>query len=787
MASALSPIITQEPQSLTVMPGSNVIFTVAASGTTPLIYQWQKNGTNVTNGGNISGATTISLTIGNAQTNNNGNYTVVVTNSFGSATSSPPAILIVDGQKPVVAITNITAGMMVSNAAFTVLGWATDNVAVASVFVSLSNSVVNTGFALATTANNWANWSTNLTLVAGTNVVRAYAVDTSGNISTTNTVNLDYVVSAILTVSTNGTGSLNPNYNQALLQIGKNYSITATPGTGFIFANWTGGTSLPLGWLTNGATVTFLMQSNLVLQANFVETSKPTLNVTNLTAGQQVSNAAFTVKGTTGDNWGVSNVVCQVNGGGWNSATNINNWTNWAAGVWLVPGTNVFQAYAVNLGGNSSTTNSVSFQYVVTNQLQVRMAGLGTLSPNYSNAWLNVGQNYNMTATPGSGFVFTNWTISTNWIGGSITNNATVQFMMTSNLTLQANFVDVTKPTLSITNLVSGQRVSNAVFTVKGTASDNWQVGNVVYYLNNGAWSNALTGNNWTNWSATVNLVPGTNTIAAYAADTTDNLSTTNAVSFQYVVTNLLGVQATGLGTISPNYSNSWLEIGRNYSMTATPGSGFVVTNWTISTNWLGGVITNNATVQFMMASNLTLQVNFADVTKPTLTITAPTAGQHMTNALATFAGTASDNWKVAGVWYQLTNAILSGGTWNLATTTNGYTNWTTSVTLAVGTNTIKAYAVDLGGNYSATNILSVLSSNTFKLQLALTNALPLKTNGLLFNLQLSIGLNGHIQVSTNMTSWDPLTNFVGTNATLIFRDPAATNFNRRFYRAVIP
>jgi uncharacterized repeat protein (TIGR03803 family) len=689
----------------------------------------------------------------------------------------------VDTNKPVVAITNVTAGMNVSNASFTVMGTATDNVAVASVYYSLNNSP----FASAQTANNWANWSTNLALVAGTNTIAAYAMDNSGNISPTNSVKLVYVLSATLTVRTNGIGSISPNYGGSLLAVGQNYSMTATPGTGFAFTNWTGGTSLPLTFLTNGTTVAFLMQSNLVLQANFVDVQKPVLAITNLTSGQQVSNAVFIVKGTAADNWQLSNVLCQINGGGWNSATNINNWTNWAAGVALVPGTNTVAAYAVDTSGNLSTTNSLSFQFVVTNQLQVRAVGLGTLSPNYSNAWLNVGQNYSMSASPGTGFVFTNWTGGTALPLNFLTDGTTVTFLMQSNLVLQANFVDTQKPVLAITNLTSGQRVSNAMFTVKGTASDNWQVGNVAYYLNSGAWSNALTVNSWTNWSATVNLVPGTNTIAAYAADTTGNLSTTNAVSFQYVVTNLLGVQTTGLGTISPNYSNAWLNIGQNYSMTATPGSGFVVTNWTISTNWIGGRVTNNATVQFMMASNLTLQVNFADVTKPTLTITAPTAGQHMTNALATFAGTASDNWKVSAVWYQLTNSVLTGGTWSLAITTNGYTNWTTTVTLAVGTNTIKAYAVDLGGNYSTTNNLSVLSSNTFKLQLAFTNTLPLKTNGLVFSLQLSAGLNGHIQVSTNLTSWDVLTNFTGTNTTLNFRDPAATNSSHRYYRAVIP
>jgi len=106
---------------------------------------------------------------------------------------------------------------------------------------------------------------------------------------------------------------------------------------------------------------------------------------------------------------------------------------------------------------------------------------------------------------------------------------------------------------------------------------------------------------------------------------------------------------------------------------------------------------------------------------------------------------------------------------------------------LVIGTNTLKAYALDLGGNFSTTNTLSVISSNTFMLQLAFTNSLPMTTNGMTFSLQLSKGLNGHIQVSSNLTSWAVLTNFIGTNATLNFRDPAATNYNHRYYRAVIP
>jgi hypothetical protein len=415
--------------------------------------------------------------------------------------------------------------------------------------------------------------------------------------------------------------------------------------------------------------------------------------------------------------------------------------------------------------------------------LTVHTNGLGFMNPNYNNALLQIGKSYSITATPGSGFMFTNWTGGTTLPLAVLTNGATLQFVMQSNLVLQANFADTNKPTVSITNLATGQRVSNAVFTVKGKAGDNWQVSNVVCQLNGGGWNSATNINNWTNWAAGVTFIPGTNVVQACAVDTSGNISTTNSVSFQFVVTNQLQIHASGLGTISPDYSNAWLEIGRNYSTTATAATnGFVFTNWVVSTNWIGGTIITKTNLSFMMASNLTLQVNFADVARPTNRIIAPTPGQHMTNALATVVGTARDNWKVAGVWYQLNN-----GAWNATSTTNVWTNWTTTVKLSSGTNILKAYALDLGGNFSTTNSVSFVSSNAFKLQLAFTNAVPLKTNGLVFSLELSIGLNGRIQVSTNLKNWATLTNFVGTNSTITFRDPAATNSNRRFYRAVIP
>ena len=76
------PSITSQPTNQTVVAGSNVNFQVSAGGTSPLDYQWWFNGTNAV------GTSTNVLTVTNAQAAQAGAYSVVVTNSAGSVTSS---------------------------------------------------------------------------------------------------------------------------------------------------------------------------------------------------------------------------------------------------------------------------------------------------------------------------------------------------------------------------------------------------------------------------------------------------------------------------------------------------------------------------------------------------------------------------------------------------------------------------------------------------------------------------------------------------------------------------
>jgi hypothetical protein len=80
---ATAPAITTQPGNISTTVGNTAVFTVAASGTAPLTYQWQKNGTA------ISGATSATYTTPTVQLADDGAmFSVVVTNSAGSVTSN---------------------------------------------------------------------------------------------------------------------------------------------------------------------------------------------------------------------------------------------------------------------------------------------------------------------------------------------------------------------------------------------------------------------------------------------------------------------------------------------------------------------------------------------------------------------------------------------------------------------------------------------------------------------------------------------------------------------------
>ena len=77
------PTLVQQPSSRTNFAGSTATFTVLATSPAPLSYQWKKNGSPLSDTGNISGASTASLTISAVSDGDAASYSVLVSNLAG--------------------------------------------------------------------------------------------------------------------------------------------------------------------------------------------------------------------------------------------------------------------------------------------------------------------------------------------------------------------------------------------------------------------------------------------------------------------------------------------------------------------------------------------------------------------------------------------------------------------------------------------------------------------------------------------------------------------------------
>ena len=94
---AFPPVIIDQPQDQTVLAGQMASFSVTTTGAQPLDYQWQFNGTD------LLGATNFNYTVTNADSTNGGGYSVIVSNAFGSLTSSNASLSVYSSAAAVLA------------------------------------------------------------------------------------------------------------------------------------------------------------------------------------------------------------------------------------------------------------------------------------------------------------------------------------------------------------------------------------------------------------------------------------------------------------------------------------------------------------------------------------------------------------------------------------------------------------------------------------------------------------------------------------------------------------
>lgn len=269
-----APVLSVQPESQSVTnyfaeTGPTVSFSVAAGGTAPLAYQWLFNNQPIANGimaasePLIAGATTATLTISNVTTRNAGRYACVVSNSAGRVTSSVATLTVngsstPDATPPTIVITTPpTSVSRVTSNAVNFAGTATDVAGIAGVWIQRDSETP-------AAATGGANWSGSVELNPGTNIIRVFARDLSGNYSLTNRRALVYVVMLPLQLSTNGLGSVRGATNLQMFELGKRYQLTAQAAAGSVFSNWTGTITSPSNVLN------FVMTSNFTAVANFV-------------------------------------------------------------------------------------------------------------------------------------------------------------------------------------------------------------------------------------------------------------------------------------------------------------------------------------------------------------------------------------------------------------------------------------------------------------------------------------------------------------------------------------
>jgi hypothetical protein len=497
-----SPEIFVQPIGQTNAVGSTAAFTVTAIGTVPLRYQWWVNGTNlvkngtIKNGPTIKGATTNVLIISNVQTNNSGNYTVVITNIAGSVTSSN-AFLKVTNVPPTITLQPTSQ----TNGVGTTVKFAVTATGTAPFFYQWQ---VGTNLVTATVTNvlnGITNVVTVTNLVNGENISGATTTNlTIKNVQTTNggyyqVIVINYGGSVTSSVASLTVLSSPVIFVQPIGQtnaVGSNVSFTVTAiGTVPLkYQWWLNGTNLVKnGTIKNGSTISGATTTNLTIKnAQTNNSGNYTVVVTNI-AGSVTSSNAFLK---------VTNIPPAITVQPTNMTVGVGSKATFAVTAtgtaplsyqWQVDGTNLVNGSIKNgaaISGattanltikNAQTNNSGNYTVIVTNyggsvtssNAFLTVASLPMITVQPTNQALAVGSKATFTVTAvGTAPLSYQWQVNgTNLVNGSIKNGPTISGATTASLTIKnAQTNNSGNYTVVVTNIAGTVTSSNAVLTV---------------------------------------------------------------------------------------------------------------------------------------------------------------------------------------------------------------------------------------------------------------------------------------------------------------------------------
>jgi uncharacterized protein YpmS len=670
------PTITTQPQSQAVSQSQSASFSVAAGGTAPLSYQWNFSGAAV------SAATNATLTLSDVQTTQAGNYTVVVSNSWGSVTSAvaaltvyvPPEITTQPKSQPVALGQNISFSVAASGTAPFTYQWYFDGLSL-----------------------GWWGQSSTLTL---------------NNVSILNIGNYTVVVANTAGYTTSAAAALTVDYSPGIQTQPQNQSVMQSQNASFSVVA-SGSAPFSYQWSFDGAAISGATNASLTLTD--VQTSQAgsyTVVVTNPVGSVTSQAATLTV-----------NVPASI--------------TTQPQSQWVTQGQNV--SLSVAAGGTAPLT----YQWYFNGSSLGQAGRSATLSVNNINT--NNTGNYTVV-------------VQNQW-GSATSAVATLAFMVPPVITTQPQSQTV----------ILGQ---NAAFSVSATST-----GALSYqWILNGT---AMSGDT----NATLALT---------------NIQVTDDGSYLVVVTNNAGSITSAVATLTvlvppgiqtqPN--NLTVTLGQNASFSVVAnGSAPFSYQWNFDGTAMSGdtnawlTLTNVQTSQsgsytvvvVNPAGSVTSQVAALTVNIPPGITTQPQSQVVAQSQNASFSIVANGS---APFSYQ----------WNFNdTTVSAATNATLTLTNILTTQAGSYMVVVTNNAGSITSAVATLTVTNPVITLSLSGSAGMTPNGFTFQLSVPAGCTYVILASTDLQSWMPIATNVATTGSVVITDTAATNYLNRYYQTIVP
>lgn len=329
-----------------------------------------------------------------------------------------------------------------------------------------------------------------------------------------------------------------------------------------------------------------------VLVDHFQDSSAPTVTITSPTTNSiyNTNAGSITLAGTASDNVGVTGITWENENGGSGTASGTSNWT--ASGISLQSGPNVLTITARDAAGNIDTATITvvsTFSSTDTTSPTITITS-PTTSPNYETAASSI--ILSGTASDNIGVTQVLWTNdrggsgqasgTTNWTANGIALQAGFNTLTliaqdaagnvgvdTIVINYKVNSTDFTGPSLTITIPSDGQTVSNSSITISGMASDAGLGNNGISSVAvNGvrASGDTASGAGTANWSLSIPLNQGQNTITVMAKDASPNQNSTTRTITITLSTSASGGDLALTVITSPNP----VVINNNASFTST-------------------------------------------------------------------------------------------------------------------------------------------------------------------------------------------------------------------------